>query len=89
MPTSETRVLTAHVPVPLAEKIDHAAQQLDRSRGWIVRDALTAWIAQEEARDQLTREALADVAAGRTVEDRQVIDWAESLDTKHPRPLPR
>jgi hypothetical protein len=32
----ETKVLTAHVPLPLAQKIDNLAAQLDRPRAWIV-----------------------------------------------------
>jgi predicted transcriptional regulator len=38
----ETKVLTAHVPLPLAEKVDQMAVRLERSRGWIVRQALSA-----------------------------------------------
>ena len=34
----ETKVLTAHVPLPLAEKVDQMAARLERSRGWIVND---------------------------------------------------
>lgn len=37
-----TKVLTAHVPLPLAEKVDQMAVRLDRSRGWIVKQALSA-----------------------------------------------
>jgi len=36
MSKAETRVLTAHIPVSLAEKVDQLADQLERSRGWIV-----------------------------------------------------
>jgi predicted transcriptional regulator len=57
----ETKVLTAHVPLPLADKIEKMAGRLDRSRGWVVKQALTAWVEQEEERHRLTLEALADV----------------------------
>jgi predicted transcriptional regulator len=43
-----TRVLTAHVPIALAQRLDQVAARLDRSRGWIIRQALVAWIEQEE-----------------------------------------
>lgn len=33
MATNETKVLTAHVPLPLADKVDQRAARLDRSRG--------------------------------------------------------
>ncbi|CAB3911632.1 hypothetical protein LMG1864_04835 [Achromobacter ruhlandii] len=84
-----TKVLTAHVPLPLAEKVDQMAARLDRSRGWIVKQALSAWIAQEEERDKLTQQALDDVDAGRIVDDQAVQAWAESLGSDQPLPLPR
>jgi predicted transcriptional regulator len=31
-----TKVLTAHVPQSLADKVDQMAARLERSRGWIV-----------------------------------------------------
>lgn len=84
-----TRVITAHVPLPLAEKIDKIATQLDRPRGWVVKQALTAWVAQEEERQQLTLEALEDVDAGRVIDHQAVLAWAESLHTDKPVPLPK
>jgi predicted transcriptional regulator len=84
-----TRVLTAHVPLALAEKVDQLAARKERSRGWIINKALSAWIEQEEERRRFTLEALADVDAGRTISHQTVLEWAESLDTEEPRPLPR
>ena len=54
MAQTETKVLTAHVPLPLADKVDQLAARLERSRGWIVKQALSAWVDQEEERSQLT-----------------------------------
>ena len=85
----DTKVITAHVPLPLADKVDELATRLERSRGWIVKQALFAWIEQEEERRQLTLEALADVDAGRVIGHQSVQAWAESLDTDDPLPLPR
>jgi predicted transcriptional regulator len=62
-----TRVITAHVPATLAEKVDQLAGRLERSRGWIVKQALDAWVAQEEDRRQLTLDALVDVDCGARV----------------------
>jgi len=87
MSKTETRVLTAHVPVPLAEKVDQLADRLERSRGWIMKQALSAWIAQEEERDRLTREALADVDAGLVIGHQAVQAWADSLGAGEPLPV--
>ncbi|WP_342116641.1 CopG family ribbon-helix-helix protein [Pseudoduganella sp. OTU4001] len=88
MPPADTKVLTAHVPRTLAEKVDQIATRLERSRGWIVKQALTAWIDQEEERSRLTREAMADVDAGSVIDHQAVQAWADSLDTDKPLPAP-
>ena len=54
MSQTDTRVLTAHVPLTLAKKVDMMAIRLERSRGWIMKQALAAWINQEEERNRLT-----------------------------------
>ncbi|EOA3731088.1 CopG family ribbon-helix-helix protein, partial [Pseudomonas aeruginosa] len=84
-----TRTVTAHVPVDLAERVDAIAERLERSKNWIVRQALSAWIDQEDERSRLTREALDDVDAGRVVDHQAVQAWAESLGTDSPLPVPR
>ncbi|MDP2832530.1 MAG: ribbon-helix-helix domain-containing protein [Pseudomonadota bacterium] len=84
----ETKVLTAHVPLPLAEKVDQMAARLERSRGWIMKQALSAWIDQEEERSRLTHEALADVDAGRVIDHQAVQAWADSLGTDAPLAAP-
>lgn len=89
MPHAVTKVFTAHIPMPLAEKIDQVAARLERSRGWIVKQALSAWIDQEEERSRLTREALDDVDAGRVIDHRAVQAWADSLSTANPLQVPR
>jgi predicted transcriptional regulator len=89
MANADTKVLTAHVPLLLAEKVDQLAARLERSRGWIVKQALSAWIDQEEERSRLTREALADVDAGHVIDHQAVQAWADSLGSANPLPVPR
>ena len=89
MAPAKTKVLTAHVPIQLAEKVDQLATRLERSRGWIMKQALSAWIDQEEERSRLTRESLADVDAGRVIDHQAVQAWADSLGTDNPLDVPR
>ena len=77
---AHTKVLTAHVPELLAEKVDQIASRLDRSRAWIIKQALTTWISQEEERRQMTLEALSDVDRGNVVDEQVVQDWVNGLD---------
>lgn len=89
MPRTGTKVLTAHVPLPLAERVDLMAERLERSRGWVMKQALSAWLDQQDERERLTREALTDVDAGRVIDHQAVQAWADSLSTDAPLPMPR
>ena len=88
MANANTKVLTAHVPAPLAEKVDQLANRLERSRAWIIKQALSAWIEHEEERRRLTLDALADVDAGHFIDHQAIQAWADSLDTDNPLPVP-
>lgn len=87
--TAKTRSITAHVPVELAERVDEIAERLERSKNWIVKQALYAWLDQEEERSRLTREALADVDAGRVIDHQAIQAWANTLSTDTPLTEPR
>jgi predicted transcriptional regulator len=82
-------MLTDHVPLPLAEKVDQVAVRLERSRGWIAKQPLSAWISQEEERRRLTLEALDDVEMGEVIDHHAVQAWADGLDTEDHLPLSR
>jgi predicted transcriptional regulator len=86
--TANTKVLTAHVPIALAEKVEAMASRLERSRGWVMKQALAAWVDQEEERHRMTLEALEDVDAGRVIDHRAVQAWADSLGTDTVLPPP-
>ncbi|AZF03688.1 CopG family ribbon-helix-helix protein [Pseudomonas sp. R5-89-07] len=86
---ADTKVMTAHIPTALAQKVDQMAARMDRSRGWVVKQALADWVDQEEERSRLTLEAMADVDAGRVIDHQAVQAWADSLGTDSPLPVPR
>ncbi|MFA6700084.1 MAG: ribbon-helix-helix domain-containing protein [Thiomicrospira sp.] len=88
MAKTDSRVLTAHIPLEMANQIDQMAEKLERSKSWIVKQALSSWIAQESLRERLTREALADVDAGNLISHEEVQAWAMSLNTDQPKPAP-
>ena len=82
----DSRVVTAHLPIDLADKLDGLAERLDRPKGWIVKEAIASYVALEEKRHRLTLEALADVDAGRTLDHAEVQLWVEGLGkAKRPR----
>ena len=76
-----TRVVTAHLPAELANKLDGLADRLDRPRGWLVKEAVEAYVGLAEERQRQTLEALREVAAGQVVEHAEVEAWAAGLKT--------
>ena len=80
-----TRVVTAHLPAELARKLDGLAGQLDRPRGWLVKEAVEAYVALAEERQRETQAALEEVAAGLAVENAEVEAWAAGLDAPRRR----
>lgn len=88
MPAMDTRVMTAHVPIPLAEQVDELAVKLERSRGWVVKQALAAYVEREAERYRMTVQALAEVDASAGASHEGVKAWAASLGTDKPGQLP-
>jgi predicted transcriptional regulator len=84
----EQRVITAHIPIDLAKLIDAIADRLDRSRGWIFKQALLDWVALEEERRRMTLDALSEVDREAIVGEAEVQAWAASLGTPEPLPPP-
>lgn len=74
-----TRVVTAHLPSALAEKLDGLAAQLDRPRGWLVQEAVEAYVGLAEERRRETLAALREVETGRTIDHAEVEAWATGL----------
>lgn len=89
MANPETKVLTAHVPIELSERVDYLAERLDRSRGWVIKQALAAWVSHEEEKTRLTEAAMAEVDQNVLIAHEDMLAWSDSLDTANPLPLPQ
>jgi predicted transcriptional regulator len=66
------RVVTAKLPDALASRLDEISKRIDRSKSWIVRQAVAEWLAEEQRRYELTLEALKAVDEGRTFTQQEV-----------------
>ncbi|MGN6848649.1 MAG: CopG family ribbon-helix-helix protein [Sphingomicrobium sp.] len=71
------RVVTAKLPDDLVSRLDEIADRIDRSKSWIVRQAVAEWLAEEQRRHELTLEALEDVDEGRVLTQEELETWAE------------
>jgi predicted transcriptional regulator len=73
------RVITAKLPDDLVSQLDDAADRIDRSKSWIVREAVQQWLAEEQHRDELTLEALRDADEGRPIDHDTIRVQADRL----------
>jgi predicted transcriptional regulator len=66
------RVVTAKLPDDLVSRMDEIAVRMDRSKSWIVREAVTEWLAEEQRRYELTLEAMKSVDEGRSFTQEEI-----------------
>lgn len=70
--TKDGRVVTANLPDDLAARMDEIATRIDRSKSWIVREAVADWLAEEQRRFEMTLEAMKSVDEGRSLSQEEV-----------------
>ena len=73
------QTISAQVPVELALAVDNLAAELDRSKSWVIKEALMAMLAERERRHQEVLKGLADVETGRVVSQSEIMDFADRL----------
>lgn len=73
------RVVTAKLPDELVKEMDEVADRMDRSKSWIVRQAVAEWLAEEQRRYELTLEGLKDIDEGRIVSHEDMKKWAAEV----------
>lgn len=71
------------------EKLESTADKLQRSKSWLINDAVREYLAKEEVKAQRlleTQEALQDMQAGRVVDGEAVMDWLASWGSEGEQP---
>lgn len=74
-------VTTVRLPPETEKELDALAERLDRSKGWIINQALAEYVQRqnlEQARWKETLEAMEAVARGRVVDSEDVHKWLRS-----------
>lgn len=70
--SKDGRVVTANLPDELVSRMDEVAERMDRTKSWIMREAVAEWLAEEQRRYELTLEALKSVDEGRTYTQEEI-----------------
>ena len=77
------------MPDELLSQLNEAAEKLRRSKGWIINDAVKEYLKREERKEQMleeTREALADIKAGRIIDGAEIMEWLDTWGTETEKP---
>lgn len=76
----------------LEEKLEVTATKLQRTKSWIINDALRQYIVREEQKLKMleeTQEAIADIQAQRVVSGEEVMNWLETWGTSSEATAPK
>jgi predicted transcriptional regulator len=79
MDSSAKQTISAQIPSELAAAVEDLAAELNRSKSWIVKEALTSMLAERERRHHQIEAGLADVDAGRVVSQKEMMNFVEQL----------
>lgn len=70
---NEDRVVTTKLSADLVAALDKWADRGQRTKSWIMRQALKEWISEQERRYRLTLEALASCDSGDILSHEEVV----------------
>ncbi|CAI1852692.1 putative plasmid-related protein [Serratia proteamaculans] len=73
------QTISAQIPVELAAAVEDLANELDRSKSWVIKEALTSMLEARERRHQRVLAGLADVDEGRIVSHADMLDFTARL----------
>lgn len=59
----------------LSKGLHEAAERIQRSKSWIICQALAEWLAEEQHRHELTLEGLTDIDEGRVPSHEEILAW--------------
>jgi len=82
-------ITSVRMPDELLSQLNEAAEKLRRSKGWIINDAVKEYLKREERKEQMleeTREALADIKAGRIIDGAEIMEWLDTWGTETEKP---
>lgn len=85
-------VTTVRLQSDVERHLDAIANKLQRSKSWVINQALSEYIARqqlEQERWQQTLEAMESAAQGKLVDANKVHDWLKSWGTESERDAPR
>jgi predicted transcriptional regulator len=76
---SKTAVITGRVPEAISDQLDRLAERMDRSRSWVVSQAIEAFVAAETQLLDSLDEAERQIDRGECRTQAQMEEWVAEL----------
>ena len=90
MPTKTSDALvSARLDGEVLHQLDELAGEMDRSRSWLIAEAVREYVEREYARLIHIREGEADIDAGRALTGEEMWAWVDDLKNRRGRPKRR
>ena len=73
------------------EPLENLSQKLDRSKNYLINQAIKEYIARQsmdDARWEDTLKALSSIKEGKTIDEAEVVSWLQSWGTDKEKPAP-
>ena len=84
-------VTSVRLNTDVVAPLEKLSQRLDRSRNYIINQAIREFVARQSMEDSLwndTLEALKSVKSGQSIPEGEVKDWLESWGSENEKPTP-
>ncbi len=78
------RVTSIRLNADIEEPLENLAQRLDRSKNYLINQAIKEFVARramDDARWEDTLTALASIKEGKTIDESEVVSWLKSWGT--------
>lgn len=85
-------VTTVRLQAEVEQHLEQIASRLNRSKGWVINQALSEYIAKqqlEQERWEQTLQAMESAAQGKVVDASEVHGWLKSWGTENEQDAPR
>lgn len=85
-------VTTVRLQAEVEQHLEQIASRLNRSKGWVINQALSEYIAKqqlEQERCEQTLQAMESAAQGKVVDASEVHGWLKSWGTENEQDAPR
>ncbi len=85
-------VTTVRLQAEVEQHLEQIASRLNRSKGWVINQALSEYIAKqqlEQERREQTLQAMESAAQGKVVDASEVHGWLKSWGTENEQDAPR